>query len=361
MAGFIYGFWPWRMVKLNVGHHNILCTEWIPFFVLFFIKIFEEENRLNAFWAALFLALTFYSEPTYFVFVVIFGIFFFCFKLIKGFNRSVFKRLFVFSVATIILVAPMLLPMSYEMSAVEYIHGKTDRNESDLFSADLISFLTPTYKHRFFAEQFEGVRKTFHFILDENSMYMGWAVIIVGLMTIVFVRDQKIVLWKSAFIFFFIMALGHTLHIFGKNVFPGIYPPYEYFFRIPFINFSRAPSRIFVIAMLCFSVICGFGFKRFIDYLHLQKKLKIWVIYLLLAPVIILMFIDYYPNFSAISNPNKIFYYYSLFAKDKEDYATLTLPALFRPEELGGTNCFWKKNRGGIYRSHPSFGKRIYT
>ena len=66
--------------KLNVGHHNILCTEWIPFFVLFFIKIFEEENRLNAFLAALFLALTFYSEPTYFVFVVIFGIFFFCFR-----------------------------------------------------------------------------------------------------------------------------------------------------------------------------------------------------------------------------------------------------------------------------------------
>ena len=359
MAGFIYGFWPWRMVKLNVGHHCLLCTEWIPFFVLFFIKIFEEENRLNAFWAALFLALTFYSEPTYFVFLILFGIFYFCFKLIKNFNLTVFKRLLVFSVATIILVSPMLLPMIYEMSAVEYSYRKTDRNESDLFSADLISFFTPTYKHRYFGEQFEGVRKTFHFILDENSMYMGWAVIIVGLMTIIFVRDQKLLFWKTAFVFFFIMALGHTLHIFGKNVLPGIYLPYEYFFRLPFINVSRAPSRIFVIAMLCFSIICGFGFNKFIDYLHLQKKLKAWLIYLLLLPVFILIFIDYFPNPSAISNPKQIFYYYSLFAKDKEDYATLTLPANFRPEDLGGQTVSGKKTLVGFTARTPRSAKEF--
>jgi hypothetical protein len=359
MAGFIYGFWPWRMVKLNVGHHCLLCTEWIPFFVLFFIKIFEEKNRLNVFWAALFLALTFYAEPTYFVFLIFFGIFYFFLKLKKGLNFIIFKRLLVFSVVTIILMSPMFLPMLYEMSFVEYSYGKTDRNESDLFSADLISFFTPTYKHRFLSDQFEKVRKTFCFILDENSMYMGWLVIIVGLMTIIFVREQKLVFWKTAFIFFFMMALGHTLHIFCKNPFPGLYLPYEYFYRIPFINFSRAPSRIFVIGMLCFSVICGFGFNKFIDYLHLQKKFKIWIIYLLLVPVLILIFIDYYPSSPPISNPKQIFYYYSFFAKDKEDYATLTLPANFRPEDLGGQTVSEKRTVVGFTARTPKSAKEF--
>ena len=347
------------MVKLAVGHHNLLCTEWIPFFALFFIKTFEEEDWLNPVWAALFFALTFYSETTYLVFLILFGICFGCFKTIQGITRPVCKRLIVFSAAAIILAAPLLLPMMHEMTAVPYIHGKTDRIESDLFSADLLSFVTPTYMHRFLGDRFEGVRKTFRFILDENSLYMGWVVVGIGLITILFVKDKKLLFWKLSFIFFFIMALGHTLHVFGKTVFPGIYLPYEYYFRIPLINFSRAPSRIFVIGMLCFSVICGFGCKKFIAYASLQKKCWSWLLLLLLVPVFIVCFVDYWPKSPPLSDPQKKFYYYKMFAKDSEDYATITLPAVFNPEDLGGQTVSGKRTVVGFTARTPESAKKI--
>ncbi len=352
-AGFIYGFWPWRMVKLAVGHHNLLCTEWIPFFALFFIKTFEEEDWLNPVWAALFFTLTFYSETTYLVFLILFGIGFGCFKIIQGITLPVCKRLIVFSAAAIVFAAPLLLPMLYEMTAVPYIHGKAGRIESNQFSADLVSFVTPTYMHRFLGERFEGVRKTFHFILDENSLYMGWVVAGIGLLTMLFVKDKKLLFWKLSCIFFFIMALGHTLHVFGKNVFPEIYLPYEYYFRIPLINFSRAPSRIFVIGMLCFSVICGFGCKKFIAYAAAQKKYLSWLLLLLAVPVFIACFLDYWPKAFLLTDPQKKFYYYKMFAQDTEDYATITLPAVFNPNELGGQTVSGKRTVVGATARTP--------
>jgi hypothetical protein len=68
LSGLIFMFCPYHFAHA-LGHMNLTATEWIPFYVLFLIKMTGENKRTNALYAAFFLVLTAMTSDYYLVYL----------------------------------------------------------------------------------------------------------------------------------------------------------------------------------------------------------------------------------------------------------------------------------------------------
>ena len=68
LSGIIFMFCPYHFAHA-CGHMNLTATEWIPFYVLFFIKMTKENKKTNAIYAAFFLVLTAMTSNYYLVYM----------------------------------------------------------------------------------------------------------------------------------------------------------------------------------------------------------------------------------------------------------------------------------------------------
>jgi hypothetical protein len=73
IAGLIFMFSPYHFAH-SLGHLNLTSIEWIPFYVLYFLKTINEKNVKNAIYSAFFLLLVALSEYTYVVYLSAFTI-----------------------------------------------------------------------------------------------------------------------------------------------------------------------------------------------------------------------------------------------------------------------------------------------
>lgn len=118
LSGFIFSFCPFKVGRL-LGHFNFIDSAFIPFFILFLYKTFENRKPKNAILTGVFLALVGYCSYYYLVFCVIFTLFFLLYYLspdIKTFvsSRQVSKRVRSFLDSTTkILVIPVLFVVIY--------------------------------------------------------------------------------------------------------------------------------------------------------------------------------------------------------------------------------------------------------
>lgn len=109
LAGFIFTFAPFRSARA-LGHINLLSTEFIPFFLLFFRRtLLKKQSIVNTFLAAFFLGLTAYCSYYYAFFLFIIILFSFLnFPLLKSLtpHKSKFDLwAFIFALLSIGLCA----------------------------------------------------------------------------------------------------------------------------------------------------------------------------------------------------------------------------------------------------------------
>jgi hypothetical protein len=99
-----------------------------------------------------------------------------------------------------------------------------------------------------------------------NSVYLGIPVFVI--LGYVWIKRktlepnirQQIYLWFITIGFFFLMALGPTLQVWGKNVWSGAMP-YSIMTRVlPFLDLSGVPIRMNMMVAFGASVLCAIGF-----------------------------------------------------------------------------------------------------
>jgi len=267
-SGLVYAFAACKLWYAALGQFNIASSQWIPFYVLFLLKMTEpdQDNRRYAIAAGIFLLLAAYAEFTFASFLVLFTAVYLAYLWFAD-RRAVWNRAFAVRLAALGAVflvgfAPVLTAMLQEMR-LEGDYMMSGWGFADVFSADLLGFFVPSTLHPVFGAWAAAVSQRFTYT---NFVYVGYTVLALAIFAALRLwRDKRVRFWVVSVLTFFVLSLGPLLHVAGRAVFdldglPVRVPlPFILLHYVPFIKGNRYPSRLIVIVVLCLAVLVGYA------------------------------------------------------------------------------------------------------
>ncbi len=265
-AGVIYAFTSSRFVYASLGHYNFVCSQYLPFYVLFLIKTLRETRLRNAVLTGVFGALAILTDTTYAVFIGLFTALYLVFAWWeRGIVRGFVKRLGILAIVGGILSAPLVVPSVIEIATAGYTLPGWGHAEKLL--VDLVGLVTPTSLHplnRHWVQELDAVRQGNSQFVDVNTVFLGYATLALALLG-AWVYRRKLTMWIIAAMAFTILSLGPLLHINGQSVFDfdGLdvtFPlPFLLLHYIPFLKENRVPNRYSILVMLSLAVLVAFA------------------------------------------------------------------------------------------------------
>lgn len=276
ISGLIFAFFPFHF-GAALGHIHSLSIMWIPFFVLFFLKMYEEPTFSNAVMSGLFFAINALTSWTIAVMLTIFIFIFLLVKFKRIFERNFFVCFTLFTVFSLIMMSPGL----YVISKNYFFNPDMVKSlgENIYYSADPLAFVTPSPIHPLLSPFSEDIYAQFTGNISENIMFIGYSVIVLSFIGFISNRKNAIFrLFGISLAVFFILSLGPCLHFNGiwrfteENltiILPGIITYY-----LPFYNMIRVPSRYDIMIMFCFAIIAGLGLQTLIAKYQIISRKK---------------------------------------------------------------------------------------
>jgi len=321
IAGFLFAFNPSHIA--HAQHHiNITSIQFIPFFVLYFIKVVRGNARKDFTLACIYFLLNTLCSWYYFIYCIYFMVFSYIYLAIKK------KKVLLIGIATkivwissisVILLSPWIVNM---IGTVIQERGQIHvglKSFQQAYVVDLIAFVLPHTYHPFnHLSVVDHINKLFTGHPWESTAYLGMAniIIVVSIFKSCF---QKISKYLLGMIPFMLLAMGSYLHIFGKVV--SVWLPYNLIQHIPIFSMARTPSRAIVFVYLFWSIIVALClcevFKRI-------KKTRLGSLLGML--LLLIMFFDYFALNDAstkIALPNCYAY---VADKGINEYAVLDYP-----------------------------------
>ena len=352
VSGLIFAFCPYHFAH-GIGHLNLITTEWIPFFLLFFIKTLNEDKKINAIYAGMFLLLVTLSSYYYLIYLssfILLYLFYHYWSERNGLVRGTVERLTIMIASFGIIGLPFLYPLLKELLTVKsgymYVGGFVE------FSADLVGFFIPTIFHPLFRGIVSPIYSNFTGNLAENTVFIGYTVLLLSAVALMKSKDRETKFWAVSALTFFILSLGPILHVNGivtlhlgiRNL--NIPLPYFILQHIPLFSLARVPSRWVILLMLSLSILSGSGLKFIFESLKTKSFCKIdsRTILTLVISIIILF------EFLAVPYPmgsTKVPLFYQNIGKDPEDFALLEFPVIGDAEPLYYQTNHGKKLVGG--------------
>jgi hypothetical protein len=337
-AGLVFAFSSYHFARA-FEHMSLVSIQWIPFYVLFLLKLRAEKSWWNAAWAAVFLCLTaFMADLQYVAFLGLLTLFYVAYVLVRD-RRGMLRFLFRLGVAFAVFAAAALLvyaPLIVGSFTGKYAYAVASPADSVAFSADLLSFFTPSPLN-FLGAPTAGVVATFatsatHPI--EGVTYLGFTAIALAGFAAVKLRRETFP-WLLAIFAFAVLALGPVLHVLGESVFTSFrvnipLPELLLYYVLPVF---RAPARFVVMVTLCLAVVSALSLKRlntWISSLKNGKKIGWIFIMLLSAAFLAECSVVPYPVVQDTSVPK----FYSDLAKIKGDFCVLDLPQDYAANNL---------------------------
>ena len=280
VAGMVYAFASSKLFYAGLGQFNIASSQWVPFTVLYLVRIVRVTSMEAAVkggaLAGLFLLFQAWAELTYASFLLIFAALIFFWRLafgsMAGTEEPPARRLqgwapVLVAFATmggvfLIGISPFLVAMVPDLLA-EGDFFASGGGFADLFSADLMGFLIPTRLHPFFGVWTAGLP----FPNDKGQhIYIGYSLLAltaVGLFTLLRTPDRIVrrwgVFWGGALLIFWLLTLGPYLRWSGEDLpIPG---PFALVSQLPFFSGNRYPSRYSIMLMLVVAVLTAVGLK----------------------------------------------------------------------------------------------------
>ncbi|NIO44340.1 MAG: hypothetical protein GTN36_02190 [Candidatus Aenigmarchaeota archaeon] len=362
-AGFISGlllaFFPYRFV--HIAHLNLLTLQWVPFFILYFIKTFKERTIKNAILSSIFLTFTALSSWYYLAFIFLFIVVFLIYNIFYKRDYILDKKFIRFFVLMLLLFAIFIYPFVYPMLTTEDFYPEDSIDSAVVHSADIAAFFVPSTTHSVFGkyvEPFYNHINTYNGKLygniEESTVFLGYLTLILTFFAII-KKYKKIKFWLLTAFIFFILSLGPALHFnnlvlipvegwnldkLAKDIYPNINEdaleilknniavplPYLVLYSIPYFNILRNPSRFIVILMLFLSIVVGITCSNIFDKIKNKKLFKKYnaekVLFIIFIVIITFEFLQIPLNLSYKEIPE---FYYNI-SKDNSFYSILDLP-----------------------------------
>lgn len=266
ISGIIFAFNPFRFAHA-LEHLNLVNTQWIPFYILFLLKAVQNQDRKHWILASFFLLLTNLSSWYFTVYLFVFTVAYVCYYALQSRNKQRIWRA-IRKVGSIVLLYLVLIfyfvyPLIREARGSRILFSSL--LETNQYSADLLSFFIPSPMHPLFGHIVGGLYNRFTGNLFEQTVFIGYAVLILGVLGAVKGPKKATRFWIFGCALFFLLSLGPILHIYGRFTFnahdlPIVFPlPYLIFSYLPVWGAMRVPSRFAVMLILSLSILAGYG------------------------------------------------------------------------------------------------------
>mgnify|MGYP001081214791 CR=1 FL=1 len=323
VAGLVHAFWPYRLFE--IGHPNLVTTQWIPLFLLFFIRTIREERKWRyAVLAAVFFTLTGYARWQLLVLAALAAALYVVYSL--WFEREQWNgRLIGAMVLMAVLSAVLMAPPTYPI-----IRGQLTRaHPEDLFvesvipkQTDLLAYVVPPHNHLL-----EGLFKGTEYADAWNrawysNAYLGYVVIILAAVGIGKTRRMAW-FWAGLALVSWFLAIGPAPRI-NKHVYSNVPLPYALVADSLPIRIMREPRRFNMLLAIPFAVAAGYGVRAIqerLNKLEVGKGLSNGVF----VVIVFLICLDYAQvpvrTFDTAMSP-----FYEVLAEDPERFGLLNLP-----------------------------------
>jgi hypothetical protein len=297
LGGFIFAFSPYHFA--HAQHHvNIGSIQFIPFFVLYFIKAIREDSKASLVLTSIFLILNALCDWNYLIFACFFMVFSYVYLAARRGRiilRDVLWKSVIITGSAVIFLLPFLWPMV--AIKLKFIEGKnflywgkgfsSGNNGFENFVADITGFFIPDYYHWLNHVGFIGrLNELYTGYAWERAVYLG----LVG-MVIVFVAGRRFLPSAAKYMLgalpFFILSLGAHPHVFGQSL--PIPLPYRVLSEVPFLSEARVPARTIVYVYLFWGVIVVLALRQLIEGFPALGRRNL-IVFVLFG----LLFIDYY-------------------------------------------------------------------
>ncbi len=309
VGGYIVAFSPFHFAHY-FGHLNLLSFEWIPLYILYLIKMTRGESSWKL--PTTFLVLTAFTDLYYLLYLILFTILFFAFKLVT--DKKMFDKDFIKNLIFMVLIGGLVLS-PYLGSMVWTRLFNSDFNvlghDPVINSTDIYAFFIPN--HISYFKQY-----TYNFWsrwtgYQEGVGYLGYGILFLVFYALWKIRNRSTAFWTLCASVFGILSLGPLLHINGQIT--KIKLPYLLLDKyIPFFSIAGVPTRMTSIMFLALAILSAYAITRLMTG---DKKYKLLLFVLL--PLIIFEYAPTKLDISQVTVPS----FYITLAKDKQDYAIL--------------------------------------
>jgi hypothetical protein len=279
IAGLIYAFASSRMVYLALGHYMIVTTQWLPFFLLYFVRTLDRWRSRDALIAGVFAALCLLTDMLYGVLIALMaGVLLLDWWL--GYRRQrragatapavpwtrALGRLAAMVAVAAVLSAPLLVPTVREGLDADYaVEGW---GMSDQLSADLVGLVTPTDLHPLWGDDWEATLRAVQTgesrFRDVNTVFVGYVTLALAVLGAI-VAGRRARAWLVIALIAFVLALGPLLQINGQSLYDldglevTVPLPYIVLHYLPFVKGFRAPNRFSLVLLQALAVLAGYG------------------------------------------------------------------------------------------------------
>jgi hypothetical protein len=330
IAGVVYAFSSNKLLYASLGQFNIASSHWIPFYVLFLLKLTRGWNTQHAirntmyygFLLGLFLLFQALSEFIFASFLIIFTAIYLVYWLLTArssrFTFHVLLPAFLVAILTFTLpMSPILAAMIQDM-LTEGDFIQRGLGFADVFSSDVLGFFVPSHLHPVFG----NLESQFHFAYT-NFAYLGFAAL--GLAALALWKKPHARIWGVFGAIFVLISLGPNLRVNG-DVINAPFLPFNLLLEIPLVKGNRYPSRWSVMVTLCLAVLVGYGVA------WISEKLKVKSQKLELLSAFAFLLLTSFEHFSfplPISNLQSPTVYETI-ARDQGDFTVLEIPLAWR-------------------------------
>ncbi|MEM7034598.1 MAG: interleukin-like EMT inducer domain-containing protein, partial [Chloroflexota bacterium] len=328
LSGVVYGFGSSRLFYLALGQFNIASVHWIPFAILFFLKMVSapKDNRWAAL-TALFLVLQAWAELTYASFLIVFMAFAWLFWFIADKHRQVIRWPFIRATGLLIIlfvigIGPFLAAILPDMRS-EGDFFVVDGGFADSFSGDVFGFFVPTMHHPFLGDLVttSGVRG---YNLGQQ-IYIGYGALILSGVALFYHRRQATVwFWAFTVLMFAFLIAGPQVLI--KGWASGIPGPFVILQKLPIFNGNRYPSRFSVMLLLSLAPLVGLGFATLSQRLSAKHHRASFLLFLPICLIIVFENLSLPLPQSAMRVPKP----YDIIAADQDQLTVLDIPFAWR-------------------------------
>jgi hypothetical protein len=281
IAGLIYAFASSRMVYLALGHYMIVTTQWLPFFLLYFLRTLDRWRSRDAILAGLFAGLCLLTDMLYGVLLALMG----GVLLVDWWLRERQRRragqvadrtagawrrlgrLVIMGAVAALLSAPLLIPTVREGLNADYaVEGW---GMADQLSADLVGLVTPTELHPVWGSgdweaSLRAVQTGASRFSDVNTVFVGFTTLALAVLGAI-AAGRRGRAWLVIALSAFILALGPLLQINGQSLYDldglqvTVPLPYILVHYVPFVKGFRAPNRFSLVLLQAMAVLAGYG------------------------------------------------------------------------------------------------------
>jgi hypothetical protein len=254
LAGFLFTFSSYHFAHAE-GHLQLVSLQWIPLFLLLWIRLLERPSIAIAIAASGALVLVLLCDYYYFGFCVLAAI------VVAAARRDLLRPehrapLGTFLAAAIVTCGPLLGALSL-LALRDPLTGAHAARE---FSLDLAAAWIPGGHWRF-AALTRPLWSRLPGNIHESSVATGIAASVLAVLA---ARRGGLGPWTRAIAVagavFFLLALGPVLQVAGVAVLPGM--PYAWLeVLLPPLRLGGTPVRMIVMTLLAISILAGAGWR----------------------------------------------------------------------------------------------------